>query len=217
MLRQYALSRAVLAAFLLLTAACARRAPVSLAPLPDHPWTVLVGDEVRVRVYREPDLSGQFLVNTQGELHLPGLGQLSVEGLTVDSLTTAIETFYARRVVNAIVDVGIVRSLPVLGEVRAPGVYAAEPTWTVQQVIARAGGVPSSHPDVLILLRKGRDQSQYRLSADSRLDRLPLEAGDAIVAVDPSFFSRNASQLDAWARVGTLTTLILQFYIIGRK
>ena len=125
--------RALLVVLLAISTACGgRRAPMPQAPLPDHPWTVLVGDEVRVRVYREPDLSGQFLVNTQGIIQLPGLGKLSVVGLNVDSLTTVITALYDRRVVNAIVDVGIVRSLPVLGDLRNPGVYAAEPTWTVQ-------------------------------------------------------------------------------------
>ena len=138
-------------------------------------------------------------------------------GLTTDSLTTVITALYDRRVVNAIVDVGIVRSLPVLGDVKSPGVYAAEPTWTVQQALARAGGAPSNRKDIEVYLRKGRDQREYRLSMDSRLDRLPLEEGDAIVALDPSFMARNAATVDFLGRGGTLVTILIQLIILGRK
>jgi len=218
MLTHIARSRALLAALLMLTAACGGgRSTVELRPLPDHPWTVLVGDEVRIRVYREPDLSGQFLVNTQGVIQLPGLGKLPVIGLSVDSLTTVITAMYERRVVNAIVDVGIVRSLPIIGDVKSPGVYAAEPTWTVQQALARAGGLQSNKRDVQVFLRKGRDQSEYRLSVDSRLDRLPLEDGDALVFVDPSFAARNASTMDLVTRTATLSMLVIQIILLGRK
>ncbi|MHB1310863.1 MAG: polysaccharide biosynthesis/export family protein [Gemmatimonadaceae bacterium] len=218
MLKHIARSRALLAVLLTLSAACASgRAPVELRPLPDHPWTVLVGDEVRVRVYREPDLSGQFLVNTQGVIQLPGLGKLPVVGLSVDSLTTVITAMYARRVVNAIVDVGIVRMLPMLGDVKSPGVYAAEPTWTVQQALARAGGLQNNRRDVQVFLRKGRDQSEYRLSIDWRLDRLPLEDGDALVFVDPSFAARNAGAMDLFTRGATLAMLVTQLILLGKK
>jgi polysaccharide export outer membrane protein len=218
MLKQLARSRAFLATLVVLSAACGgARSAVPLAPMPDHPWTVLVGDEVRIRVYREPDLSGQFLVNTQGVIQLPGLGKLAVVGLSTDSLTTVITALYERRIVNAIVDVGIVRMLPILGDLKSPGVYAAEPTWTVQQALARAGGLPSNRRDAEVYLRKGRDQREYRLSIDSRLDRLPLEDGDAIVAVDPSFAARNAGAIDLFTRGATLSMIVLQLILLGRK
>ena len=218
MLKQLARSRALLAALLTLSAACGgARSAVSLGPLPDHPWTVLVGDEVRIKVYREPDLSGQFLVSTQGVIQLPGLGRLPVVGLSMDSLTTTITALYERRIVNEIVDVGIVRSLPLLGDLKSPGVYAAEPTWTVQQALARAGGLPSNRQDAEVYLRKGRDQREYRLSLDSRLDRLPLEDGDALVVVDPSFAARNAGTMALVTQGATLAMIVLQLILLGRK
>ena len=206
--------QAVPTAFLVL-AACAPRTPVSLAPLPDRPWTVLPGDEVRVRVYREPELNGQWVVNGRGEVQLPGLGRMVVVGLTVDSLTELISRGYSRRIIDAVVDVGIVRSLPVLGEVRSPGVYAAEPTMTVQQLVARAGGLTgTSRRMPTILLQKGRDGTRYALSVDQRLDRVPIDDGDAVLVLDPSAWER---RIDSIVRYGTLVTLALQIAMFSRR
>ncbi len=212
--KNLALRRAGTAAFLLL-AACAPRTPVALAPLPDRPWTVLPGDEVRVRVYREPELSGQWIVNSRGEALLPGLGRLAVAGLTVDSLTDLISRGYSRRIVDAVVDVGIVRYLPVLGEVRAPGAYAVEPTNTVQQLVARAGGLRStSLRSPTILLQKGRDGTRYALSVDQRLDRIPIDDGDAVLVLDPNTWER---RIDSVVRYGTLVSLALQIAMFSRR
>lgn len=209
-----ALRRAGVGAFLVL-AACAPRTPVALAPLPDRPWTVLPGDEVRVRVYRESELNGQWIVNSRGEILLPGLGRLMVAGLTVDSLTDLISRGYSRRIIDAVVDVGIVRNLPVLGEVRTPGAYAVEPTNTVQQLVARAGGLRStSLRSPTILLQKGRDGTRYALSADQRLDRVPIDDGDAVLVLDPSTWER---RVDAVVRYGSLVSLALQIAMFSRR
>lgn len=212
-----ALRRAGTAAFLLL-AACAPRTPVALAPLPDRPWTVLPGDEVRVRVYREPELSGQWIVNSRGEVLLPGLGRMYVAGLTVDSLTELISQGYAKRIIDAVVDVGIVRSVPVLGEVRSPGVYAAEPTMTVQQLVAKSGGIRgTSLRAPTIMLQKGRDGSRYALAIDQRLDRIPIDAGDAILVFDPSFLERWAPWIMTFNQFGALITTVLAILLYSKR
>ena len=208
-----ALRRAGSAAFLLV-AACSTRVPVALAPLPDRPWTLLPGDEVRVRVYREPELNGQWIVNGRGELQLPGLGRMMVTGLTVDSLSQLIASGYARHIIDAIVDVGIVRTVPVLGDVRFPGAYTAEPTNTVQQLVARAGGLLATGVQTpMILLQKGRDGTRYSLSPDQRLDRVPMDGGDAILVVNPNPW---AKRLDNLIKVSVLLTLVMQIILFSR-
>lgn len=209
----FALRRAGSAAFLLL-AACSSRIPVAVAPLPDRPWTLLPGDEVRVRVYREPELNGQWIVNGRGELQLPGIGRMVVAGLTVDSLTELISRGYARHIIDAIVDVGIVRTVPVLGDVRTPGAYSVEPTNTVQQLVARAGGLDfSGLESAMLLLVKGRDGTKYSLSADQRLDRVPIDGGDAILVVNPNQWSKRVDNL---VRLSILVTLVMQIILFTR-
>lgn len=209
--------RAVPAVFLVL-AACASRTPVVLAPLADHPWTVLPGDEVRVRVYREPELNGQWVVNSRGEILLPGLGRQMVAGLTVDSLSQFITAGYSQRIVDAVVDVGIIRSLPVLGDVQSAGVYNVEPTMTLQQLVAKAGGLRvRSLRTPVIQLKKARDGTRYALAADQRLDRLPIEDGDAIWVVDPGVLERFGTTLEYIYRIGMVITIIAQVLLLAKK
>jgi len=199
-----------LALAVVLLAACAQKTPISLAPLPDRPWTVLPGDEVKVRVYREPELSGQYVVNGKGEVFIPGLGRIAAAGMTADSLSAHITNGHSKRIIDAIVDVGLLRSLPVLGQVQHPGVYQAEPTMSVQQMVAKAGGIRgTSLQSPTFLLQKGRDGTRYSLAADVRLDRVALDEGDAIVVVDPSFLERWNPRLQVMNYfVGTISILV---------
>lgn len=189
-----------------------------LAPLPDRPWTVLPGDEVKVRVYREPDLSGQYVVTGKGDVFIPGLGRIVAAGMTADSLSTTITNGYARRIVDAIVDVGLVRSLPVLGQVQSPGVYQAEPTMSVQQVVAKAGGVRgTSLRTPTYLLQKGRDGTRFALAADLRLDRVALDEGDAIIVVDPSFVEKWAPWVMTFNQFASGLSVAISLILLSKK
>ncbi len=201
-----------------LITACARQVPVVLAPLPDRPWTVLPGDQVKVRVYREPDLGGQYIVNGKGEVFIPGIGRIMAAGMTADSLSAAITSGFTRRIIDAIVDVGIVRSLPVLGQVKAPGVYDAEPTMSVQQIVAKAGGIRGASLEMpTFLLQKGRDGTRYSLAADLRLDRVALDEGDAIVVMDPSFQERWAPWISTFNQFASGISIFLSILLLSKK
>ncbi len=217
-LPQHTCPRRLLSLAVVLLAACAQKAPVVLAPLPDRPWTVLPGDEVRVRVYREPELSGQYVVNGKGEVFVPGLGRILAAGMTADSLSAHITNGYTKRIIDAIVDVGLLRSMPVLGQVHSPGVYQAEPTMSVQQIVAKAGGIRgTSLQTPTFLLQKGRDGTRYSLAADVRLDRVALDEGDAIVVVDPSFLERWGPRLQVMNYfVGTIS-IIASILLLSKK
>jgi polysaccharide export outer membrane protein len=199
-------------------AACGSRIPTVLAPLPDRPWTVLPGDEVRVRVYREPELSGQFVVTGKGDVYIPGLGRIVAAGMTADSLSAHITAGYTKRIIDAIVDVGLIRSLPVLGQVSAPGIYQAEPTMSVQQIVGKAGGIRgSSLRTPTFLLQKGRDGTRYSLAADLRLDRVAIDEGDAIIVVDPSFVERWAPWVGTFNQFAAGLSIVLSFLLLSKK
>ena len=217
-LPQQILTRRLLALAVVLLAACGPKTPIVLAPLPDRPWTVLPGDEVKVRVYREPELSGQYVVNGRGEVFIPGLGRIAAAGMTADSLSAHITAGYTKRIIDAIVDVGLIRSLPVLGQVQSPGVYQAEPTMSVQQIVAKAGGMRGGGLQTpTILLQKGRDGTRYSLSADIRLDRVALDEGDAIVVVNPSWLERSAPGLATFNQFAGTISILLSILLLSKK
>jgi protein involved in polysaccharide export with SLBB domain len=191
-------------------AGCSPRQPLALAPLPDRPWTVLAGDEISVRVFREPELNAIVTVNGRGEVFLPALGRMMVLGLTADSLSQQISAGFEKRLINSVVDVQLVRLVPVIGEVRQPGEVAARPTMTVQQLVARAGGQRSTSRRMAeVYLRKGTDGTLYRLANDLRLDRMPLSEGDALVVYDPSVLERWNPWLESLNKFGAVLTITL--------
>src|ERR1700690_1211038 len=63
--------------------ACCVQVPASGARADTAAYRLGTGDKVRVTVYNEKDLSGDFDVNDQGLIALPLLGQVQVRGLTI--------------------------------------------------------------------------------------------------------------------------------------
>ncbi len=212
------LSRLAIPVAAIVLAACAPKTPVVLAPLPDRPWTLLPGDQVRVRVYREPDLSGQYLVNGRGEVYIPGIGRINAAGMTVDSVTQIITSGFTKRIIDAVIDVGIVRSIPVLGQVKSPGVYDAEPSMSVQQLVAKSGGIRGTSLETpTYLLRKGRDGARYSLASDLRLDRIAFDEGDAIVVVDPSFIEHYGPWIQTASMFTSMLQIIFTVLLLAKK
>jgi polysaccharide export outer membrane protein len=101
------------------------------------------GDKVKVTVFNEPDLTGEFQVNDSGNVALPLAGEVNAVGLTLSEFKTGvIRTLRGRYVKNPRVAVEMVNYRPfnVIGEVRNAGQYPYRPGLTVQDAVAMAGG-----------------------------------------------------------------------------
>jgi polysaccharide biosynthesis/export protein len=84
-----------------------------------------------------------FLVNKNGEIDLPAVGKLRVQGLTKQEVKEAVETKYAVQYRDPKVEIAVLNlTVSVQGEVQAPGVYPLmrEKT-TLLEVLSRAGGI----------------------------------------------------------------------------
>ncbi len=101
------------------------------------------GDKIKVRVYQRDDLSGDFLVGTQGTISLPLLGTFRVAGLDEDQVRTSISDA-ARKVmersVDVVVDVAERRPVYIVGYVERPGVYPFALGMTVVHALSMSGG-----------------------------------------------------------------------------
>lgn len=100
------------------------------------------GDELRVTVFGEAELTGQFLVGSQGTIAYPLVGDVRAAGLTVgeftQSLQQALQAFV--RAPNVSVQVTNYRPFYILGEVQRPGTYPYSTDLTVLNAVATAGG-----------------------------------------------------------------------------
>ncbi|MGE0740467.1 MAG: polysaccharide biosynthesis/export family protein [Hyphomonadaceae bacterium] len=100
------------------------------------------GDQLRITVFNEPDLSGQFLVGSQGTIAYPLVGDVRAAGLTVLEFSEALQTSLGQyvRTPNVSVEVANYRPFFILGEVQRPGTYPYSANLTVFNAVATAGG-----------------------------------------------------------------------------
>jgi protein involved in polysaccharide export with SLBB domain len=100
------------------------------------------GDQLRITVFNEAELTGQYVVGSQGTISYPLVGEVRAAGLTVleftESLRQALLEFIRQPNVN--VEVANYRPFFILGEVQRPGTYPFSADLTVLNAVATAGG-----------------------------------------------------------------------------
>jgi len=181
-----------------------------------EPWTTQPGDQIKVNVWREPELSGEIFVQNDGTAIFPALGRIRVAGLTADSLNAMLINRFRDRIVNTPVDVMLIRPLPVFGSVRAPGVYPVDPTATAIQLIARAGGTVGAEglPRVQLIRYDG---TRLALTVEQSLGAFNLRSGDAIFVQDQSWWIRNQRQINTVAAVSTIVASVISISLLLAK
>jgi protein involved in polysaccharide export with SLBB domain len=166
------------------------------------------GDAVRLRIWREPDLSGDFPVNESGIVVLPKLGPRRVVAENPDSLKAWVVHSYAELLRNPSIEVLLVRRVQVLGAVKNPGLYPIEPTMTVADAIALAGGTtPQGRSDKVELRRQG-ERVPGKLSGRLLIGESAIRSGDQIYVPERSWISRNPAVVVGV--VGLVTTVVLR-------
>lgn len=101
------------------------------------------GDQVRINVYGEPDLSGEYELDGQGSFQMSLIGEVNAQNKTIRELQTVIESAlrdgrYIREPQVA-AEVITYRPFYILGEVNNPGEYPFTSGLTVMNAIASAG------------------------------------------------------------------------------
>ncbi|MBY0564328.1 MAG: polysaccharide export protein [Hyphomonadaceae bacterium] len=100
------------------------------------------GDQLRITVFNEEDLTGLFLVGSQGTIAYPLVGEVRAAGMTVAEFTSSLQAelqSYVRQP-NVSVEVANYRPFFILGEVQRPGTYPYSAGLTVLNAVATAGG-----------------------------------------------------------------------------
>lgn len=100
------------------------------------------GDEIKVTVFGEPDLSGAFTVDGLGAITMSLIGQIEVKDLTLPEVQRAIETKLKNGWLNEPrVTAEMTKGRPyyILGEVNRAGEYPYTSGLTVMNAIAAAG------------------------------------------------------------------------------
>lgn len=189
-------------AVLIVVMACGGKSPDLAAPVPEVDPNLRPGDAIQVEIWREPDLSGKFQVNEEGAVVFPLLGRRQVTRMTPDSLQRRLVDDYREYLDNPSVNVTVLRRISIVGEVRKPGLYPVDPTVSLSDALAMAGGVtPRADTDEIRLIR-GESVVRSGIDRGQVVGTLPIRSGDRIWVGEKSWFARN------WQWVGgTLTTI----------
>lgn len=107
------------------------------------PYHLDSGDELRVVVYDQPNLTNLYSVDQAGYIAVPLIGEVPARGATTDMLEQRIAAQLSTRFLrepNVTVEVAEYRPFFVLGEVNNPGQYPYAPGMTAETAVAVAGG-----------------------------------------------------------------------------
>jgi protein involved in polysaccharide export with SLBB domain len=122
------------------------------------------GDQLRITVYNEPTLSGEFVLDGQGEISMPLIGEVSAKALTVRELQRLIEARFRDgflRDPQVSAEIMNYRPYYILGEIQKPGEYPYISGLTVMNAIASAGDFTYRANKKRILI-KSIDSSEER-------------------------------------------------------
>jgi polysaccharide export outer membrane protein len=181
------------------------------APLANSSGLLLPGDLVRLKIWREPDLSGDFQVNAEGRVVLPKLGEMSVAGVTPDSLHTALVQSYSRFLRDPAIEITVLRRVNVSGAVRNPGLYPLDATMTVADAVALAGGATSDGKIDKVELRRAGRTLMVDLGTRTRLSTTPVQSGDQLFVPQKSWTSRNTGLVAAG--ITAMTTVVVTLLV----
>jgi polysaccharide biosynthesis/export protein len=119
----------------------------NLPPLPDatqSAYRLGPGDQVRVTVFNDPRLTGEFRVTDAGHIALPLVGTVEAANRTTTEVERLVEAEMRRKSLfrdpSVAVEVLQYRPVFVLGMVERGGQYPYQPGMTVLRAVAVAGG-----------------------------------------------------------------------------
>lgn len=99
------------------------------------------GDELTIVVYKERDLSGKYLIDSRGNVTIPGIGIVHVGGLEPTEVAARLtEALREQGFTAPQVAVQPAIRVSILGAVRNQGLYPVDPGTTLIQLLTIAGG-----------------------------------------------------------------------------
>jgi protein involved in polysaccharide export with SLBB domain len=177
-------------------------------------YSLAPGDLLRIQIWREPDLGGEFIVDVDGVVTLPLLGRVPVAGVPVDQLHANLMQQYAVHLRNPSISITPRRRVNIFGEVRAPGLYPVDPTVSLAGAIALAGGATEDGDLRRIrILREGAELRQ-RVGVAETLNSADIRSGDQIIVERRSWLERNSPMLLSTA-INVVATIVTTLIILN--
>ena len=143
----------------------ADNSPGNAAP----PLKIGAGDLIEVTMFENPDLSGRYRVDQNGDVTVTLVGHVHVAGLTADEAAAALEKRYVEDQIllpagahaTVLIAEYATQGINVSGEVKAPGVYPALGVRKLHDLIVAAGGVSQTASSQVVITRKDDPRTSH--------------------------------------------------------
>ena len=141
----------------------------------DADYKLGANDRLRITVFGQPTLTGEYTLDGNGVLSFPLIGNVPAEGVTTSQLQKAIAAkLEPDYLVNPNVSAEVISRRPfyVIGEVQKPGNYTYVTSLTAINAVAMAGG----------FTRRAKKNDFYirRTSADGQTVRVEAHSGTVL-------------------------------------
>ncbi len=129
------------------------------------------GDVLGISVYDNEDLATKVRVSTAGTIVMPLLGQVEVQGMTVNAITDKITRLLANGYlvnpqVNIFVEEYRSKKVVILGNVRTPGLIELSGPTNFLELVSKAGGLDKDAGDTATIQRKNEGEATTVLVVD---------------------------------------------------
>ena len=159
----------------------------------DDSYQLGTGDKIRVIVFGEDDLGGEFQVDGNGRVSLPLIGELQATGETAAGMEQAIQAKLSDGYLQdpkVSVEITTYRPFYVIGEVNKPGEYPYVNGMSALNAVALAGGYTTRANEGTIYIRRNGSTREEKLDADQMtriypgdVIRVPVDAFWAVMSV----------------------------------
>lgn len=188
-------------ALLLLSGCASRGGSVPYAPagfdrpdvetirVPTGVQPIVPTDKLQVTVFQEPELSGEFQVDSMGRIDFPLLGPINVQGRTAEEASEMVRTRLAEKYlrdpkVQVAITEPAARTITVEGAVGRSGVFPIQGPTTLIQAVALAGGTGSGSNDARVLVFRTVEGERMAAAFD-------LDAIRRAEAEDPTIYGND--------------------------
>ena len=154
----------------------------------DAAYNLNPGDTLKVVVFGEDSLNGNYMVDRNGTITMPLIGPIQAAGLSKEEMRVSITDelvkggFMQKPIVT--VDTFAMQPFYIIGEVKNPGSYPWVPYLDVTKAVATAGGYSPRAVEGNVLIDRGQGAQKQRMNGTENTAILP---GDSIIVRERIF------------------------------
>lgn len=163
---------------------------LSIAETETPSYLIGPNDSLTIHVWKEPELTQDVTVMSDGRISFPLIGEIMAQGQTVTSLGEAIterlKNYVTSPELTVIVRESRSRRIYTIGKLNQPGPYPLEPNMTVLQALSSAGGFTewADTKNILIIRREGEKDIQLRFNYEEFISGKKVEQDVILIPSD---------------------------------